>query len=227
MPSLFSLLPLLLCSLTHADVLPLDDSRPFLSSGGQPIQWPSGGAGYLLASTPVLRVNYRGVFTELPGVRLRPLGALGWAVTPCNVSALGLCTTVFGTLFPAAQPTVTDVAARLPADWQGLGCANAQGVAVSSVANYDPSACDVLDEGADFVFSRNLLYYTTTSMPLWIYWLLVGCSVVLVRGLSQNIQAKREGQPWPSQTLPLAASLASILLVAHEGGRLYVTEVSM
>lgn len=209
----------------HADVLPLDDSRPILSSAGAPIRWPSGGAAFLLASSPVVRVNLRGVYTEPLGMRLRSLDTLGWARAACNLSAFALCATEFGSILPVSQgPLVADDPIALPVDWRGLRCEDAQGVVVTHEAVYEPSACDVLDSGLDLVYSGGSIYFRDTHLSLYAYWSLVVGAVILVRGLSQNIQAHRSSSPWPSQTLPLLASAVCILLVSHDGGDIYVTE---
>ena len=224
---LLLLLLLVLIRGVLSDVLPLDDSRPFLSSGGAPIAWPSGGPAVLLASSPVVRVNLRGIYTEPIGMRLRDLDRLGWARAPCNLSAFALCATEFGSILPVSPaPLVADDPSALPEDWGLLriGCASARGTLVTHQAVYEPSACDVLDEGLDLVYASGSIYFRDTHLSLVNYWFLIVGAVVLVRGLSQNIQAHRSSSPWPSQTLPLCASAICILLVSHDGGDIYVTE---
>ena len=220
------LLALLACA--RADVLPLDDTRPWLASGGVPLDWASGGGAFVLASSPVVRLNYRGVTPERRGAVLRDLPALGWAGAHCNVSARGLCASEFGTAFrsQASGPPVAsdDPAAQLPPDWGGLRCGNAAGRDLTHGAEYDLSACDLLDEGADVVYSGGVLYLRRSDLPLAVYWALVVGAILLVRGVARNVQAQREGARPDAQRVPLAASAACILLVAREGGGLYATE---
>lgn len=212
----------------RAAVLPLDDARPWLASGGAPVDWTSGGGAFVLASSPVVRLNYRGVTPERSGAVLRDLAALGWAGAHCNLSARGLCASGFGTAFRpqrAGAPVASeDPAAQLPPDWGGLRCGNAAGRVLTHGAAYDLSACDLLDEGADVVYGGGRLYYRRSDLPLWSYWALVVGAILLVRGVARNVQAQREHAPADSQRVPLAASAGCILLVAREGGGLYATE---
>jgi hypothetical protein len=203
------------------DVLPLDDARPALSSGGAAVDWTSGGGAFLVASTPILRVNYRGVFTD--SGTLRDLAALGWQRYPCNASAWGLCRADFGTAFPAA-PRATDAPAVMPADLQGLGCANAAAVLLTDLPVYDLSACDVLDEGWDVLYSGRTLYLARNPVSQWAYWTLIAGAVLLVRGLAQNVQAHKEVVTTVSQALPLLASGVCIVVVARDGGSPYATK---
>ena len=203
------------------DVLPLDDARPALSSGGTPVDWTSGGGAFVVASTRVLRINYRGVFTDAG--TLRDLASLGWARYQCNASAWGLCRADFGTVFPAA-PEVTDAPWGLPQDLQSLGCANAAGVLLTDLPVYDVSSCDVLDEGLDVVFSASTVYLTTNPLADWAYWTLIAGAVLLVRGIAQNVQAHREAVSSLSQWLPLLASAVCIVVVARDGGQPYATQ---
>jgi hypothetical protein len=228
MPSLVTLLALLAGAPTvRADILPLDDARPWLASGGAPVDWAAGGGAFLLASAPVVRLNYRGVTTEQPRARLRDLSALGWAGTHCNLSARGLCASEMGVAFPTAPaaPRATDEARSLPPDWQALACARAEGRVVTHTPVYELSACDLLDEGADVLYSAGVLYVRNSALSPWVYWALIVGAILLVRTLARNVQAHLgQAEPDASQVGALAASLVCILLVSHEGGALYATE---
>ena len=212
----------------RCDVIPIDDARPWLASGGQPVDWTSGGGAFLLASRPVVRLNYRGVLAGPGGAVLRDMAALGWACTNCNLSARGLCVSEVGTAFPPAggpAPRATDDArGQLPPDWAGLRCGNAAGRVLTHESVYDLSACDVLDEGADVLYSAGSLCYRPSGISPWAYWALILGAILLVRGLARNVQAHREMSSMDSQRLPLAASAACILLVSHEGDGVYATE---
>lgn len=218
---------LAILALAQADVLPLDEARPWIVSGGAQVDWTSGGGAFLLASAPVVRLNYRGVTTEARTARLRDLPVLGWASAHCNLSARGFCASEMGVAFPTAPtaPRATDDASTLPLDWQALACADATGRVVTHAPVYDLSACDLLDEGADVLYSAGVLYFRNSALSPWVYWTLIVGAILLVRALARNVQAHRgQAELDASQRVPLAASLVCILLVSHEGGALYATE---
>jgi hypothetical protein len=227
MPSVALLLLAGALAAARGAVLPLDDARPWLVSSGARVDWASGGGALLLASSSSVRLNYRGVVTEARGARLRDLQALGWAAAHCNLSARGLCASDLGVAFPTAPaaPRATDDADILPPDWQALGCASAAGRLVTHAPLYELSACDLLDQGADVLYSRGVLYYRNSALSPWVYWALVVGAILLVRALARNVQARRgQGPQDATQRVALGASLACILLVSHEGGALYSTE---
>jgi hypothetical protein len=209
------------------DVLPLDDTRPWLASSGAAVDWTSGGGAFLLASSRAVRLNYRGIITEPRAARLRDLAALGWASANCNISARGLCASATGVAFPSAPapPRATDDDATLPPDWQGLACSSAGGRLITHEPVYELSACDLLDQGADVLYSGGVLYYRNSALSLWVYWTLIVGAILLVRALARNVQAHRgQADRDATQAVPLAASLVCILLVSHEGGALYATQ---
>lgn len=217
----------ILLPLANAAVLPLDDARPWLVSGGTPIDWTSGGGALILATASSVRLNYRGVTTEARDARLRDLPSLGWTPSHCNLSAHGLCASSVGVAFPTAPvaPRTADDSQTLPADWHALRCASASGRLVTHVPLYELSACDLLDEGLDTLYSNGVLYFRHSALSQWVYWSLVVGAILLVRGLAHNVLAQRGQRPADdAQHVPLAASLVCILLVSHEGGGLYATE---
>lgn len=210
----------LLAEACLAAVLPLDEDRPFLAGSGVSIEWPSGGAAFLLSSGPLMRVNARGVFTEPVHSRLRSdLASAGWARVACNLSAFSLCSASAGEFFPMSAPVYGE--AELPYAWRGLRCSNSGGKTITGAGRYDVSACDVLDEGLDVVFSSQEAWFRVTSLPTWQYAVLLALATFLVRGLSVNLQRDRrpESQGW----LVLACG-ACALLVASGGDHVYVTE---
>lgn len=197
-------------------LLPLHEARP-----GVGIAWWAGGGAYALASSAGVRLNFRGARLLPPSARLRELGALGWTRAACNQSAHALCCADLGCVLPAAPPRVPDEGGGLVPERL---CADSGGKVLVSAAVYDVSACDLLDEGLDVVYSAGEVYLRRTDMPLWRYWLCVGLAIVLVRGLSFNLRtlwqppnnnSKQEhpAAPPPRQWLPLVAALALIALV--------------
>lgn len=226
-PLAFTCIQVLLFGRACADVLALDDARPWLVSDGTAVDWASGGGAFLLASNPVVRVNYRGIITEAPGAVLRDLASLGWARANCNLSAHGLCASEFGTTFPIQRTgprSCEDTPGQLPPDWAALRCRNADGRVLTHEPVYDLSACDVLDEGADVLYSAGVLYYRRSDLAAWAYWTLIVGAILLVRGLSQNVRAHREARRDGTQSLPLGASVVCLLVVSHEGSDMYATE---
>lgn len=228
------LLPLLLPG-ASADLFQLQDARPALAADGgaaRMIEWPSGGAAYMLASAEAVRINFRGVHAFPRGRALRPLEALGWTAVSCNASAWALCASDVGSVLPVASPPrAPQRAADVLAGWASLACNDNQGKVLVSHAVYDISACDVLDEGLDVVFSERRAYHARTAMALWRYWLCVGLAIVLVRALSYNVQAVARMAPLSqaadarrSQAPPLAASVCLLALTLLDLDSVYVTQ---
>jgi hypothetical protein len=173
-------------------LFPLDQAYPQLVSEQTALAWPDGGAAYLVASSGLVRVNLRGVQSRGAGVHLRDLPTLGWRSLACNVSAYALCRSAAGDVFPSSAPRVGELFREeaLPGGWEeGLGCSNSRGKVVTAERVYDVSACDVLDEGLDVVYSRGRVYQRRSGLGAPVYWVLVVLGVLLIRALSYNIKA--------------------------------------
>lgn len=194
------------------------------------MQWWTGGGAFALSSSEGVRVNFRGV--HLLHAPLRPLP--DWARAACNQSAHALCCSDLGCVLPAAAPRISEagIAGEALAQWTAGGnraCADAQGKVLVSAEVYDISACDILDEGLDVLYTGGEVYLRHTALPPWRYWTCVALAILLVRGLSFNVQAlwapapdKRDkNHQWPC----LLAALALIaLVVPFDGGdSVYVT----
>lgn len=209
-----------------ADLFQLQDARPALAADGATpaIDWASGGAAYMLASAEAVRINFRGVHAFARHRTLRPLQSLGWTAVSCNASAWALCASDVGAVFPiASAPRTPQHPEEVPAGWASLACGNSNGKVLVSHAVYDISACDILDEGLDVVFSERRAYHARTAMSLWRYWLCVGLAIVLVRALSYNVQAVTQAVATRSQRLPLAAAVALLALTLLDLDSVYVT----
>lgn len=214
LPNLVLLLPR-----TTADLVPLDDARPFLSAGDV-ISWHEGGAAFLVSRSPILRVNSRGVFTEKQHAKLRAdLPYLGWARFPCNLSAVSLCRAQPGEVFPLVKPVIGE--GSLPHGFDTLKCSDSSGKVRSGASEYHVSACDVIDEGLDVVFSDQLVYIKNTKVPTWEYVVYLVLATFLVRGLSVNLQKK---QVLERQAYIVGASFLCCVLCLVDGDSLYVTE---
>lgn len=115
----------------------------------------------------------------------------GWYSNPCNISGASLCVADVGRVFPSAQsaPRVPDRPGVMQVDgWRDLACAASNDKVLTSTGVYDITACDVLDEGLDVLFSHGFIFHRHNSIPYWKYWLLISLSIVLVRFLSYNVQ---------------------------------------
>jgi len=205
-------------------MLSVTDARPNLQGDGTLLAWWDGGPALMLASALAVRVNFRGVFpirTPLRG----DLDRQRWVSAPCNESGRALCASAFGDVFPADAPRVTDAPGLLGDGWRGLGCGQSGGKLLVPVHVYDISACDVLDEGLDVVFSRGTLYFRPNGLPTWEYVLFVALCIVLVRCLSFNVQSLlRAPGPAEDQWMGLAATAAVLALACERTDSPYVTE---
>lgn len=215
-----------------ASIHQLTDARPTLgvtSATPWPAQgwdWSSAGAAFTLANTEAIRVNFRGLHTFATHRRLRPLKQLGWVSTACNASAWALCSSDVGDVLPSHPPRVSETPGSVPPDWARLACTDNSGKVLVSEGAYDISACDIIDEGLDVVYSDRQVFHSTTAVPLWRYWVCVGLAIALVRTLSHNVQdtwAAHASHPSLSQRNPVAASAALVVLVLVDGDAVYVT----
>lgn len=205
---------------SNCDLVSLDDSKPFLSASGRAIEWHGGGPAFLLSRTPILRVNSRGVFTEKKHAKLRQdLPRLGWARFPCNFSAVSLCRAQPGEVFPLLKPVAGE--GSLPHGFDSLRCSDSQGKLRSAASEYHVSACDIVDEGLDVVFSDQLVWIKNTKIGTAEYVLYLVLATFLVRGLSVNLQKK---QVLERQAYVVGASLACCALCLVDGDSPYVTE---
>ena len=205
-----------------------DTARPGLSitEGGQQIAWWEGGPAFALASAGAVRVNFRAVYTYPPHSLLRDLNLSDWHGLPCNASAWALCATDVGQAMPSISPRMPENSLAVVADgWKDLACSNSAGKLLVSLGVYDISACDILDEGLDLVYSQGMLYHRHNTLDIWEYWVLVALAIVLVRSLSHNIKrlwepaAQDTTQQWPA----LLAALTALVIVLVDGDSLFIT----
>lgn len=210
----------------------LTDARPTLGVTtttpwpGREWDWSSAGAGFVLANSEAVRINFRGFHTFASHRRLRPLKRMGWASAACNVSAWALCASEVGEVLPSHPPRVAETPRANPQEWARLGCTDNSGKVIVKQGVYDISACDILDEGLDIVYSSSEVFHLTTAMPLWRYWTCVGLAITLVRTLSHNIQdawTAHGSRPTLSQWPTIAASVALVALVLVDRDTVYVT----
>ena len=171
----------------------IDDSRPFVQHGGQPVMWHTGGAALRSLTSSLVRISARGVVYKPATWRLRPLPIPGWTFQACRASAEGLCETNTSLVFPSRSiPLVNE---RL----DGLCASRETFRAVTALDRYDLSACDVLDADLDIVVARGVLLTAETRMHEWGYWAVCLLVIYLVRCLSRYVLlALSDKQEYPS-----------------------------
>lgn len=183
---------LLLPVLARAALFAVQDAgRPGIATEDKaPLSWWDGGPAYVLASSGAVRINFRAIHAYPPSSLVRPLDALDWHGVRCNASAWALCTSDVGQVLPASWPRMPQHPGDVTADgWNDLGCARSDNKRLVSLGVYDISACDILDEGLDLVYSQGMLYHRHSTLHTWMYWALVVVALVLVRSLSYNIRS--------------------------------------
>ena len=203
-------------------------ARPGLTIDGTPLNWWEGGPAFVLASSGAVRVNFRGLYTYPPSSIVRDLDkGLGWHKVGCNASAWALCGSDVGQVMPWKAPRMPEKHESVTADgWNDLGCTDSTGKILVSLGVYDISACDVIDEGLDLLYTPGMIYHRHNSLQTWKYWILVVLAIILVRFLSYNIQALWEPQEETGikpQLPALACSLGVLVIVLLDGDSLFVT----
>jgi hypothetical protein len=203
-------------------VYEIDDSKPFISSGGLPVQWHTGGCAMALLSSRGVRVNSRGLNFKARSWNIRQsLASLGWDIQHCQISPYGLCGTETSTVFPSTDTPVVNERR----DWECESPSTLR--AVTNASRYDASACDVLDAGRDYLLAGSVLYTRDSSdMPTWMYWTICVLVVYLVRCLSKYILASlskdKEGK-YPDSVVCVIVCLFTTLLLLARGDSGMVT----
>jgi len=202
---------------------PLTDARPHLVADSLPLAWWDGGPAYLLASARGVRINFRGVFPLRSHLR-GSLEAVGWTKTMCNESAFALCSSDTGAAFPASSPRVADAPRRLPDGWRGLSCRQSAEKVLVRALEYDISACDVLDEDLDVLYTNGTLYFRQADLPEWEHVASIVLCIVITRALSFNVQSLlNPAAPVQIQAPGLVATAIILVFVGRDGDRPYVT----
>ncbi len=231
-----ALLPLLLSlgsaggtlyQLTRMRTVLVVSPDPQSTSTSYPWDWSSAGPAFTLANTEATRINVRGLHTFAPRRRLRDLGKMGWTGVPCNLSSWALCSSHAGAVLPSFSPRVAEAPHSVVTDWSRLTCGDNTGKTLVSQPYYDISACDIIDEGLDVVFSKNEVFHVVTAMPLWRYWVCIVLAVALVRTLSHNVHRSWIDQNSSEPNIPQCPALVGIgaimVLVLIDRDYVYVT----
>jgi hypothetical protein len=216
---------------TQASLYQIQDTRPSLSIEGQGrLDWGGGGGpSYMLASSPAVRLNFRGIHAYPSFSIIRELDTdAGWGSVTCNLSAWSLCSADAGSVMPSTQmPRMPEDQSNIIHKWMKLHCSDEKGKMLVGLGVYDISACDILDEGLDLVYSKGKLFHNNTSMSTWRYWVSVAVAILLVRSLSYNIQelwvTHQEVKTSHTQNPVIVGSLAILGLVLADVDTVYIT----
>lgn len=213
----------------HCAIFQIDSSYPFISVGGIPVDWHSGAATQWALSSLLVRIHPRGVVFKKQGWHTRDLASIGWKAEGCVPSAHGLCQTGKGSVFfPSSQPP------EVNEGMTAMCTSTNTDRIITNASRYDVSACDVLDRRMDYVYVREVIHYTDTSIKTWVYWLVCILVIFLVRCLSRytlaslaamdpNDTKHSTGKQMPDPYVSLAASSACALLILSQGDFVYVT----
>ena len=206
-------------------IFQIDDSRPFISSGGIPVQWHTGSGALWDISSRVTRLNSRGIFFKRRSWHTRGgLDSLGWTRERCHYSAYGLCSTDTSIILPSLQTPFVN-------ENRDDECSSTSTLrAVTSANRYDLSSCDILDAGRDLVLADGYIFQRgDSSLPDWIYWTVCVLVVYLVRCLSKYIMAsitkdQKDGGKYPSSTACIVSSIITTTLILAQGDGVFITE---
>jgi hypothetical protein len=226
-------------TITRGEVFQIDTSYPFVSINGQAIDWHSGAAAQWGFASLLVRIHPRGVVFKRQGWHIRDLPSLGWKTEHCTPSAHGLCQTRDSVIFPSAQPPEIN-------EFLAEQCTSHDTQrSITNESRYDASSCDVLDRRIDYVYARDVVSYTDTAFPTWVYWSVCVLVVFLVRCLSQYMLSSlnpvkgkggnndsaaptgpggQDEHAVPPPAVPLLAAGLCVGLVLSQGDRAYVTE---
>ncbi len=215
-------------------IFSLDDSRPFLSYSNNIIMWESGGISARLSSSKLLRIHSRGVVFSPLDWKMRNLKIHdSWRYqSNCVPSHEGLCKIWNDSVvyFPTKrQPYVNE----LMWDIRCKAINQKSTMRILTTQNiYEPSACDVLDAGYDFVYSGGDIFYRDSSIESWVYWAICILIIFLVRCLSKYIlvslsydsRGPSVKKDVPNSLICFIASIATIFLTIRDGDAMFVTE---
>ena len=92
-------------------IFQIEDSRPFITHYGLPVQWHTGSAPWWIMTSSMVRINKRGVAFKSHQWHARDLLSLPeWVHGTCLPSASGLCSTQSSEVFPSQNTPVMNEA---------------------------------------------------------------------------------------------------------------------
>ena len=198
-------------------VYALDDVSPWAASDGVAIQWGTGWAAYVLASSQCVRLTQRGIHAK-PAfwTPVHNLRGSGWTVRPCRPGAAGICTGANWTAFPVPPRRPVYTPHLSATDYGRLGCTRDEdGRTLDALAAvYEPSPCDVMDGGWDVLVTGHSIAFKHTAMDTWAYWTLCILIVCVVRALTHLVAARFHGTEPPHTPQPDAPTRTDRLLSA-------------
>lgn len=207
---------LLLLPLCKSTIYYIEDPIPFLSSSSGKIVFSEGGPAFHLSNTKLTRFASRGVINKANAVILDNLIDKDWHKFQCNFSAYSLCHSKTGEVFPSTQPRA--------GKQDTYHCKNSKGKLSSADPIYDISACDILQEDLDLLFTNEEIYVKRTRLSVGTYWTLVLSSIVLVRAVSLNILSKLHNDSNYHQYKIVLLNFVILGIILSEGEAHYVTE---
>ena len=160
--------------------------KPLILNSGVVVKFSGGGPAFQVASSAFTHVSYRGIQTRLtPLVDGGKLVSDGWSTVPCYTSAWGLCQYDHGLILGDTPHPVVGVENQRGFCADGTG----QQMGGSDVFRYDYSACDVVDESLQIVFSPlyQQVFLRYTPISTLYYWVLVLTSIYIIRELSLDV----------------------------------------
>lgn len=174
-----------------ATITPLDNSVPYLVSGGRALVWSAGVDALSVAGSSFVRVNERGIVTQPSHWSVRDLRENGWRVRRCLPGGGSLCEmSNVSRVFPT-DPNKPRFSAShtLPP----LRCTRDRAQRILDHNwGYDISACDVLDGGGDVVFFGHSVAFMDTEITQVKYWLLCVLAIFIVRSFSYKVKTRLE-----------------------------------
>lgn len=230
-------------AVTHAKVFPLDSSTPYVRSNGIAVRWSEGWDALTVSSSLCVRLNERGIYSIPAHWSMRDLEMIpGWKTFTCLPKKGSLCgmPQQRSALFPyERQPRYNGSASILPST---PGCTRTERndgrvLTPSYMATYDLSSCDIFDQGGDLVLCQRTAAFRSTSLSVYVYWILCLTSVYIIRSFSylvaQRLETTTQSRDISSSfylwyldqdTLTVWACVLSVFLVLiPDGDSLYVT----
>ena len=202
--------------LALGSIIPIDDTVPYLTSLGRPLQWSNGADALMLAGRGFIRVNQRGITTKSSGWTVRDLGENGWQTRRCLPGGNSLCeSSNTSRVFPTDPNRPRYSARHRPSS---LRCTRDKSQRMlDHTWEYDISACDVLDGGGDVVVWHHRVAIRDTGVSSLKYWVLCILAIFIVRSFSYKAMTQYDPGHTPMSGLSkdqwtIAACSVSVLL---------------
>jgi hypothetical protein len=197
----------------------LDDSVPVLTSNRDILTFIDGGTAFLLMSNNMIRINYRGIRVSTNALLRNDMQEKGWTRIPCNISSQAMCKSDWGYVFPVHTPEFGPVLVS-----HGFQCKDSSSKVFVNYSVYDISACDIIQENLELVYVQGYIFVQHTNLSLWKYWVMIICSILVVRAVSLNVISKLHASTNTHQYTTNIVILVTYIIIISEGDRYYITE---